>query len=140
MAPAFPISLWTCCTLPGHRNRNRNTTLSAEIDGCHPAPRRLVDTRQLLPLLRQQDGGGCELLLIQASASYFAAEPVLKALKEKTSLGVVEKYIVPPPEGEEMPHLELPRYLDSPEVRFDLWTPLHSEQKTKELTGEERRR
>lgn len=124
---------------------------------------RPVDKQQILPLIKLQAAGGVggsphavnEVILLQASASYFAIEPILRSLTACTTLGAVEKYIVDSSPahvgvtGEEGSQVVVapPSYLDNEgyggaaaAVRFDLWTPLRSQDKVGKLPEAEKQR
>jgi hypothetical protein len=82
-----------------------------------------------------------EVLLLQASSSYFAVAPILRALQAGPRLGALDRYLLPLAPGQAAPDVGPPAYMSAPGAgTWDLWAPLVCEEKVAGLAEEERRR
>ncbi len=111
---------------------------------CNPS--QLQDFLQLWPVGPAAAGPAGEVAMLQASANYFAVEPILRALQGGCRMGALARYVLRAPGpagGQRVPGIRLPAYLQPggvQEVRFDLWTPLCSSDRVAGLPAEERGR
>jgi hypothetical protein len=114
------------------------------IASCPPPPRSLCDLRQLQQFVELwQARGRGEVVLLQASASYFAVAPILRALQAGCRMGALERYVLARQGAQQggWGDISPPAYTQEPGAgTFDLWQPLVSRERVEQLPLAERDR
>jgi hypothetical protein len=98
-----------------------------------------------MELWQARGRGRGEVVLLQASASYFAVAPILRALQAGCRMGALERYVLARQQGQVQQgrwgDISPPAYTQEPGVgRFDLWQPLVSRERVEQLPLAERDR
>lgn len=105
----------------------------------------LCDNAQLPQLFQMWAAPGRgtrrEMLLLQASSSYFAVAPILRALQAGPRMGALDRYLLHTEPGQPLPVVAPPAYMAAPGAgTWDLWTPLVCKDKVAVLAEGERAR